>query len=80
MGGTDLVMVGNKGRVVIPAAIRARHSWGEGTALLTIDTDSGVVLIDRDNARRLIREQLAGRDPVADLLDERRAAAQREDG
>ncbi|MBN9141143.1 MAG: AbrB/MazE/SpoVT family DNA-binding domain-containing protein [Micrococcales bacterium] len=80
MGGTDVVMVGNKGRVVIPASIRARHAWNEGTTLLTIDTDEGVILMERGHALRLIRQQLAGGDPVAELLRERREAAAREDG
>lgn len=72
-------MVGNKGRVVIPAAIRAHHAWVEGTALLAVDTDTGVVLVDRDRARALLREQLAGTDTVAELLRERRADAARDD-
>lgn len=79
MGGTDLVVVGNKGRVVIPAGIRARHGWQEGTTLLTIDTETGVVLMERDDALRLVREQLAGSDPVADLLRDRRREARLDD-
>jgi AbrB family looped-hinge helix DNA binding protein len=80
MGGTDRVTVGNKGRVVIPASIRARHSWIEGTTLVAIDGEHGIVLMERDRALRLIREQLAGRDPVASLLRDRRTDARREDG
>lgn len=72
-------MVGNKGRVVIPIGIRARHRWEEGTTLLTIDTDDGVILMERERALDLIRRQLAGTDPVAELLAERREAAQRDD-
>ncbi|MFT4029849.1 MAG: AbrB/MazE/SpoVT family DNA-binding domain-containing protein [Protaetiibacter sp.] len=79
MGGTDLVVVGNKGRVVIPAGIRARHGWDEGTTLLTIDTEGGVMLMERDDALRLIREQLEGSDPVAELLSERRREARQDD-
>ena len=80
MSGTEAIAVGNKGRVVIPAAIRARQGWHEGTALIAIETDSGVVLIDRSRAEEVIRMQLAGADPVADLLRERRAAAAVDDG
>lgn len=73
------MVVGTKGRMVIPADIRSRHEWAEGTTLLTIDTDDGVILMERQHALRLIREQLAGRDPVAELMRERRRDAQRED-
>jgi bifunctional DNA-binding transcriptional regulator/antitoxin component of YhaV-PrlF toxin-antitoxin module len=64
---------------VIPAAIRARQGWHEGTALIAIETDSGVVLIDRARAEEVLRLQLAGVDLVAELLRERRAAAASED-
>ncbi|PZQ89795.1 MAG: cell division protein MraZ [Leifsonia xyli] len=75
MGGTEQVVVGNKGRLVIPATIRARHAWNEGTTLLTIDTEDGVILMERTRALRLVREQLAGSNLVAELLDERRREA-----
>lgn len=75
MGGTEQVVVGNKGRLVIPATIRARHSWNEGTTLLTIDTEDGVILMERTRALRLVREQLAGSNLVAELLGERRREA-----
>lgn len=64
---------------MIPAAIRARQGWHEGTALIAIETDSGVVLIDRARAEEVLRLQLAGVDLVAELLRERRAAAASED-
>jgi AbrB family looped-hinge helix DNA binding protein len=80
MGGTDRVTVGNKGRIVIPAPIRTRHAWGEGTVLVAVDGEDGVVLMERDRALRLVRAGLAGSDPVATLLRERRAEAHHEDG
>ena len=75
MRGTFSVTVGNKGRVVLPTAIRARRNWVEGTTLIAIESPTGVVLTSREDAERLIREQLAGVDVVGELLDERRAAA-----
>lgn len=74
MRGTFTVTVGNKGRVVLPTAIRARRNWAEGTTLIAIESPTGVVLTSRDEAERIIRDQLEGADVVRELLDERRAA------
>jgi len=38
-----------------------------------------VILASRDELERLVRDQLAGADVVAELLEERRTASQRED-
>jgi AbrB family looped-hinge helix DNA binding protein len=78
MRGTFSVTVGNKGRVVLPTAIRARRNWSEGTTLIAIESPTGVVLTSREDAERVIREQLAGVDVVKELLDERRSAARAE--
>ncbi len=67
--------MGDRGRVVIPADIRERRSWHAGTRLVAVETSSGVLLADRADLEDLVRRQLAGRDLVAELLDERRAAA-----
>ncbi|WP_344296651.1 AbrB/MazE/SpoVT family DNA-binding domain-containing protein [Agromyces neolithicus] len=75
MRGTFSVTVGNKGRVVLPTAIRARRNWAEGTTLIAIEAPTGVVLTSRDEAEHIIRAQLEGVDVVKELLDERRAAA-----
>jgi len=75
MSGTFTVAVGNKGRIVVPADVRERRAWHEGTPLIGIETPTGLVLVGRDDARRLLREQLAGHDLVADLLASRRTEA-----
>ena len=75
MGGTYNLSVGNKGRLVVPAEVRQHRGWGEGAPLIAIETDTGLVLVGRDEARRMLREQLAGRDLVAELLESRRAEA-----
>lgn len=80
MSGTEPVRVGNKGRIVLPAAIRERRNWAEGTTLVAIETARGVILAARGELEQLVREQLAGTDLVADLLAERRSASRREDG
>lgn len=67
--------MGDRGRIVIPAGIRERRSWHTGTRLVAVETPSGVLLADRADLEDLVRRQLAGRDLVTELLDERRAAA-----
>lgn len=75
MSDTLAVQVGDKGRVVIPAELRARHQWGTGATLVAIDTELGVLLAGRDTVERMVRERLAGHDLVAELLADRRDAA-----
>ena len=73
--------VGNKGRVVIPAEIRARHGWAEGTVLVVFERQDGTTeLISRD--RLLARVQGSspnGTSVVDELIAERHAASRLED-
>lgn len=78
MSDTLAVQVGNKGRVVVPASIRARHAWVEGSTLVALDTELGVLLADQGAVERLLRSRLAGHDLIADLLDDRRREAARD--
>ena len=71
--------VRERGRVVLPAALRQRRNWSEGTVLLALETDRGVILTDRDELEALVREQSRGKDVVAALIEGRRSAARRED-
>lgn len=80
MSDTLAVQVGNKGRVVVPAVLRARHRWVEGSELVALDTELGVLLADRSAIERLLRERLAGRDLLGDLLADRRRDAAGDDG
>lgn len=75
MSDTLAVQVGNKGRVVVPASIRARHGWSEGSTLVALDTELGVLLADQGAVERLVRSRLAGHDLLADLLSDRRRDA-----
>ena len=75
MSGTQAVVVGEKGRIVIPAEIRARHNWTVGTEVVLMETPDGMLLTDRPTAIQLVRRRLAGHDLVGELIDERRAEA-----
>ncbi|HXH58058.1 MAG TPA: AbrB/MazE/SpoVT family DNA-binding domain-containing protein [Iamia sp.] len=72
--------MGDRGRVVIPAELRQREGWTQGTTLLLIDTDEGVLLLTRDQLRDRIQRDLAGGPSLVDeLIAERGAAAAEED-
>ena len=67
--------MGDRGRLVLPAALRARLQLEAGSPVLLIDSPEGVVLATREQAKRLLRQQLRGTSLVADLLRDRREAA-----
>lgn len=75
MSGTQTIVMGERGRIVVPADLRARQQWTQGTALVAVETSSGVLLTRRDELERIVAAQLAGRDVVSELIEERRAAA-----
>ena len=79
MSSTFHVLLGDRGRLVVPAELRNRQGWRQGDPLLFMETPDGVVLMTREQAKVLIRRQLAGRSLVEELMAERRAAAARED-
>ncbi len=77
--GDTRVTIGDKGRVVLPAAVRARRNWSVGTDLVVVDTEDGIELVEIERLKARVRARLAGRDLVGELLAERRAEATRED-
>jgi AbrB family looped-hinge helix DNA binding protein len=79
MSGTYRVVVGDRGRVVLPAELRARAGLSEGTPLALIETADGVVMLTRAQLRKRVRDDLAGLDLVGELLADRRADARVED-
>jgi len=79
MNGTYQVTMGDRGRLVIPAELRARAGLSEGTPVVLIATASGVLLVSRDQLKSLVRDDLAGLDLVGELLADRRRQAASED-
>ncbi len=71
--------MGGRGRLVIPADLRERAGLAEGTALVLLETPTGLVLLTRTQLRELVQADLAGLDLVGELLSERRAEAAAED-
>jgi len=79
MSGTYQVIVGDRGRMVVPAEVRERAGITEGTVLVMLDTHNGLVLLTRDQLRDRVRADLAGTDLVGELVAERRANALADD-
>jgi len=81
MSGTFHMTVGNKGRVVLPADVRSRFGWDEGTVLIAFETESGFEIMDRAEALRRVRAEFAGKgkELLEELFAERRAEAARDD-
>jgi len=77
--GTHNVMMGDRGRLVVPADVRDRVGLAAGTPLVLVETANGLVLLTREQLRRRVRDELQGLDLVGELLAERRVAADRED-
>lgn len=71
--------MGDRGRLVVPAELRDRLGLEAGVPVLLVETEDGVVLTTRAQARRLLVQQLANPSLVTELLRERRAAARHED-
>ena len=79
MSGTYQVVMGDRGRLVIPAELRERTGLAEGTLLVLLETPKGLVLLTRSQLQELVQADLAGLDLVGELLAERRAEAAAED-
>lgn len=79
MSGTYPVVMGDRGRLVIPAELRERMHLEAGSPLLLLETPKGVILATREQVKTLVRESLQGLDLVQELLDDRRKSAATED-
>ncbi|MDQ3480240.1 MAG: AbrB/MazE/SpoVT family DNA-binding domain-containing protein [Actinomycetota bacterium] len=79
MSGTYQVVMGDRGRLVVPAELRERLGLEAGSHLLLLDTSQGVVLATRQQVKALVRRDLQGTSLVEDLLADRRRASDKED-
>ena len=71
--------MGDRGRIVVPADVRMRAGLDEGTPIVLVESDDGLVLLTREQLRARVRQNLAGLNLVDELLAERRLDAARED-
>jgi bifunctional DNA-binding transcriptional regulator/antitoxin component of YhaV-PrlF toxin-antitoxin module len=72
------VVLGSHGSFVIPAQVRARHGWDQGISLVSLDTESGLLIMSVGDALELLRSRLSGRDLVAELFADRKSEVSRE--
>lgn len=79
MSGTHTTVMGDRGRLVVPAELRAYAGLLPGTQVTLIESADGIVLLTRDQLKRMVRRDLSGVDLVADLLSDRRRAAASDD-
>jgi AbrB family looped-hinge helix DNA binding protein len=79
MNGTYSLVMGDRGRIVVPVEVRQRAGLDEGTPLVLLETPDGLVLLTREQLRARVRQELQGLDLVAELLADRRQAAANED-
>ena len=79
MSGTYHVVMGDRGRVVIPAEPRERLDLQVGTPLVLLDSPGGLVLATRQQLKKLVRDGLQGLDLVGELVAERRRQAKIDD-
>ncbi|HEX5810522.1 MAG TPA: AbrB/MazE/SpoVT family DNA-binding domain-containing protein [Pseudonocardia sp.] len=79
MRGTYTVVMGDRGRLVVPAELRERLNLAPGTPVVLFETSAGVVLCTREQLKSLVRERLADRDLVAELIADRRREAEADD-
>ena len=80
MSGTHTVVMGDRGRLVVPADVRQRAGLTEGTPLVLLETPNGLLLLTRQQLLARVRDEGAGADLVGELLADRRQAAEAEDG
>ena len=79
MGGIYPVVMGDRGRLVVPVELRERLQLKAGSPLVLLDTPAGIVLTTREQMKQLVRSRLKGIDLVDELLADRRRLAAAED-
>jgi AbrB family looped-hinge helix DNA binding protein len=79
MSGTYQVVMGDRGRIVVPVDVREQAGLVEGTPLVLLETPGGLVLLTREQLRDRVRGELEGLDLVSELLADRRRSSELED-
>ena len=75
MSGTYTVVMGDRGRLVIPAELRERAGLAEDTTLVVVESELGLALLTRRQLLEQVRRDLAGLDLAGELLAQRRHEA-----
>ena len=78
MSGTFSTVMGDRGRVVVPAPLRKRAGMAAGDPLVFVESEQGLLLLTRQQLRDRVRHDFRGLNLVEELLSERRLEAERE--
>ena len=73
------MVMGDRGRLVVPAELRERLHLEAGSTLILLETPGGIILATREQLMKLVREDLQGLDLVGELIAERRRQAALDD-
>ena len=76
MSGTYAAVMGDRGRLVVPAEVRANHGFEKGTALIFIESTQGLMLTSREALLAQIQSELEGSNLVEGLINQRRRSAE----
>ena len=60
MDGVHNVVVGDRGRIVVPHDVRSRAGLSAGTPMVLVESPSGLVLITRQQLRTLVQREMRG--------------------
>ena len=71
--------MGDRGRIVVPAAVRERAGLAAGTPMVLVESPEGLALLTRQQLLTRVRRDLEGLDLVGELLADRRRSAAIED-
>ena len=77
--GTHTVVVGGRGRIVIPAEMRERAGLAARTPLVLLGSSGGLLLLTREQRRARVVAELDDLDLVSEMLADRCRAAGQED-
>ena len=78
MSGTHNVVMGDRGRVVVPALLRKRAGMAAGDPLVFVESEQGLLLLTREQLRARVKQDFRGLNLVEELLAERRVEAEYE--
>jgi len=70
------LVMGDRGRIVIPAPLREKYELNAGTPIVLLETQWGLELITRNQLLARVRADCAGSDMLSDLFADRRREAE----
>jgi AbrB family looped-hinge helix DNA binding protein len=72
MSGTFSVVMGDRGRLVIPSEVRGPRGLSSGQPLLLLDADDGLLILTREQAKSRFRASLSTNRLADELIADRR--------